>query len=232
MSGWIKAHRDFLESSMWLDEPFTRGQAWIDLIALANHKSGFIRIRGNRIDLERGQCGWSQTRLSERWKWSRKKTRSWLKELEKDERIIIKGDSKTSVITICNYSKYQDKEPTECTAEDTVECTAEEPQRNRRGYTNKNEKKKKKEKKEDEKTLPDFITEKDWNDFREMRIRIKQPMTENAEVRMIDRLTKFHKSGYDVSAIINNSIINNWKDVFEPKHQAKPNTDKRKVALR
>ena len=37
MSGWIKIHRDILYHEIWSDKPFSKGQAWIDLILLANH---------------------------------------------------------------------------------------------------------------------------------------------------------------------------------------------------
>lgn len=68
--GWVSIYRKFLSSQMWLSEPFTRGQAWIDLIGLANHEEGFIRVRGIKVTLKRGQVGWSEVKLAERWKWS------------------------------------------------------------------------------------------------------------------------------------------------------------------
>ncbi|KKM27895.1 hypothetical protein LCGC14_1570130 [marine sediment metagenome] len=46
--GYIKLWRKLQNSSLWLDEKFTRGQAWVDLICLANHKNGYIRKRGVR----------------------------------------------------------------------------------------------------------------------------------------------------------------------------------------
>ena len=62
--GWVKLHRKLQESNFWLCEPFSRGQAWVDLILLANHKPGHIRIAGgeNRtgkgsMRLVRGEFG-------------------------------------------------------------------------------------------------------------------------------------------------------------------------------
>ena len=69
------------ESSMWLEEPFTRGQAWVDLLMLTNHADGHIRKRGIPIEVHRGELGWSEEALAERWKWSRGKVRRFLQEL-------------------------------------------------------------------------------------------------------------------------------------------------------
>jgi hypothetical protein len=86
--GWIKLYRKLQQNDLWTFEPFTRGQAWVDLLLLANHKDGFIRVRGIRVEVKRGQVGWSEIKLAERWKWSRGKVRRFLFELECDGQII------------------------------------------------------------------------------------------------------------------------------------------------
>ena len=97
MDGWVKFHRRFLDSDLWLSEPFTKGQAWVDLFSIANHKNGFIRVRGNRVEVKRGQVGWSQVRLAKRWKWSRGKVRRFLDELEDIDKKIVQ--QKTRITT-------------------------------------------------------------------------------------------------------------------------------------
>lgn len=105
--GWCKFHRPLLSHSLWLGEPFTRGQAFVDLFANAGHRPSSIRVRGIKVDLERGQLGFSELTLAERWKWSRGKVRRFLRELENDQMLAIKQDNKTTIITILNYDKYQ-----------------------------------------------------------------------------------------------------------------------------
>ncbi|MBN2086857.1 hypothetical protein JW758_00775 [Candidatus Peregrinibacteria bacterium] len=107
MEGWYSIHRTLLNSDLWLSEKFTRGQAWVDLIGLANHKEGYIRNRGIRLAIERGQVGWSQERLSKRWKWSTGKVSRFFKELEIDGGINRQKNNVSSVITINNYDFYQ-----------------------------------------------------------------------------------------------------------------------------
>jgi len=86
--GYIKLYRRLQSNKLWLSEPFSRGQAWVDMVLLANYKDGFMRKRGVRVDIQRGQLGWSERKLAERWQWSRGKVRRFLKELEKDENIV------------------------------------------------------------------------------------------------------------------------------------------------
>lgn len=141
MEGWFKTHRKLMDSPEWLAEPFTRGQAWVDLIALTNHKPGYIRVAGERIDIARGQCGWSEVKLSERWKWSRNKTRRYINELLRDSKVSLKRHTRTTIITICNYNEYQSGD----TADDTAESTTERHQTIQQKDTNKNVKNEKKE---------------------------------------------------------------------------------------
>ena len=83
MEGWIKIYRKIMENPMYLSEPFTRMQAWIDLLLIANRKDGFFYIRGNKVIVHRGQIVLSERTLAVRWKWSRGKVSRFLKDLEK-----------------------------------------------------------------------------------------------------------------------------------------------------
>lgn len=125
--GWIKINRKLLNSEAWCAEPFTRGQAWVDLIGLAAFRDGYIRVRGVRINITRGQCAHSQETLAERWQWSRGKIKRFLNELENDQKIIQQTVQQTnirkSLITICNYNKYQAEENVNDTTDDTIDDT-------------------------------------------------------------------------------------------------------------
>ena len=130
MEGWYKIHRQLLSSPLWLSQPFTRGQAWVDLIGLANHEDGSIWVRGVKIQVKRGQVGWSEVRLAERWKWSRSKTRSFLKMLESEQQIEQQKGNVSSIISIQNYEMYQNN-----ISKMNIKKTAEEHQKD----TNKND---------------------------------------------------------------------------------------------
>lgn len=107
MEGWIKLHRQILESDLWLDEKFTRGQAWADLLMIACHKESSFRKRGIKVCLTRGQIGKSLDELSKRWKWSIGKVKRFLVELENENQISVNNSNVNQIITILNYNKYQ-----------------------------------------------------------------------------------------------------------------------------
>lgn len=108
--GWVSIHRKLQDNKLWLSEPFTKAQAWVDLILLATYDESSFQIRGNWIYLKRGQLGWSELSLAKRWTWSRNKTRLFLKWLEKEQQIRQQKNSLTSIITIEKYDEYQKME--------------------------------------------------------------------------------------------------------------------------
>ncbi len=106
--GYIKLHRKIEDDELWLTEPFTKSQAWIDIILNANRLPGKVMIRDMAIDLDTGQLAWSQLTMCKRWKWSRGKVKRYLNLLQKIERILVQQIGQHStLLTICNYKKYQ-----------------------------------------------------------------------------------------------------------------------------
>jgi len=141
MEGWIKLHRKLSDNPLWTCEPFTRGQAWVDLVLLANHEYGFFYKRGVKIEVQRGQVGVSEIGLSDRWKWSRSKVRKFLKDLEKEQQTIQQKTNITQIVTIVNYDLYQSKEQQTIQQKDSKKTTKEQQK-----DTNKNDKNNKEEK--------------------------------------------------------------------------------------
>lgn len=108
--GFILLYRQMMESEMWKSEPFTRGQAWVDLLMLANHQDGWFRCRGVRVEVKRGQVGYGAVALGKRWQWSRGKVNRFLKELEMDQQIEQQKNNVTTLISIKKYDEYQAKQ--------------------------------------------------------------------------------------------------------------------------
>lgn len=106
--GWIKLHRQLQECPMWYSERFSKGQAWVDLLLLANHSDKKILFNGEFIIVERGQYLTSMVKLAEKWKWSRPTVTKFLNLLEKDKMITRSSDNQKTLITIENYGIYQD----------------------------------------------------------------------------------------------------------------------------
>jgi hypothetical protein len=107
LSGWIVIHRKIQESQGYFAESFCRNMAWIDLLLLANHCDNYFYVRGIKVDVKRGQCGYSEDTLAKRWGWSRGKVRRFLNELEKGQQIVQQKNNITTLLSIVNYDKYQ-----------------------------------------------------------------------------------------------------------------------------
>ncbi|MBM7835921.1 hypothetical protein [Clostridium sardiniense] len=147
MAGWQKVYRDITSHWLWEDKPFSRGQAFIDLLLMVNHQDKKILFNGDLIEVRRGSKITSLRKLSEEWGWSTKKTKKFLELLEKDNMITVKSDNKKTLITIENYSLYQDSGNTEET-EEKQEGNSEEIQKKNKGNSKENQKKTNKKDKE------------------------------------------------------------------------------------
>lgn len=107
MNGWIKLYRQLQDCPIWYGERFSKGQAWVDLLMLANHSDKKIMFNGDFKTIQRGQYLTSMVKLSEKWKWNRKTVSSFLKLLENDNMITKVTDNTKTLITIVNYGIYQ-----------------------------------------------------------------------------------------------------------------------------
>lgn len=117
-NSWIRLHRKLMDDPLYFAEPFTKMQAWIDLLLLANFADRVTFIRGNRVTIKRGQVAYSREWFSGRWRWSRGRVERFLSMLENDRKIVQRKSHIISIVTIVNYDFYQ---KTECATNDTTE---------------------------------------------------------------------------------------------------------------
>lgn len=109
MTGWISLHRSIQKH--WLFEEkrkFSRFEAWIDILLMVNHTDNKVMHDGDLITVKRGQRITSLRQLGERWSWSITKVDKYLKTLESDGMLVVKKDTKKTVLTVFNYDDYQD----------------------------------------------------------------------------------------------------------------------------
>ena len=122
-AGWIKLHRGIADHWLW-DCEFSYAQAWIDLLLKACHKPNKLMIKGQLVELKRGQQARSEVTLSKEWKWSRGKVRRFINQCENDGMIECKATRLTSIITICNYDSFQGVDTADGTANRTAGGTS------------------------------------------------------------------------------------------------------------
>ena len=229
--------RDLLFHPLWLDEPFTRGQAWVDIFGLAKWCKTHVRIRGVRVDLERGQLAMSEVEFAKRWKWSRGKVRRYLAELESKtvQQIVQQKTNVTTVVTVLKYNEHQRNGTADSTASDTASDTAnghieeEEEVKN----TKKAKKKTKAEMAREEHdaaiaatVLPENFQTPEfaeaWKNWTDMR-RGKSPMVESTIKTALKKLSKVPG---DAIEMLEYSTIGSYPGLFPVKKGfSNPQTD-------
>ena len=233
LQGWIAIHRGITENFVWKDKPFSRGQAWIDLLLMANHEPDRIKTRTGFVEIERGSLHTEERSLQGRWGWSRSKVRLFLCLLE-SEKMISKTIKKSTTgrttegttIKIINYGVYQDiksgKEPTKKPQKDQRETTERPPRDLNNNDNNDNNANKPtySENPELEKAILAFV---------EFRTEIKKRLSPHALDLILKRLDTLADTDEKKIAVLNQSIMYGWQGIFElkdPDGVKQPNTDK------
>lgn len=230
-TGYIKLYRQLQDCWIWTDEKFTKGQAWVDLLLMANHRDKKIPFNDEIITIGRGQYLTSMRKLSERWRWSISTVSRFLTLLEKDGMLVRNSDRNRTLITIVNYDIFQDGG----TQTDTV--AEHEPNTSRTvAETNKNDKNVKNDKNNissdepvKDKKAPKVYSDNEIlneaiNDFIKHRRKIKAPMTDRAIELFIKKLNGMTSNLDEQVEIINTAIERGWKGIYPIAD--KPNTKK------
>jgi len=105
MKGFIQLHREVQDNWVW-DCERSNGQAWVDLLLWAAWKDTTKVINNRLFKLDRGQLVASVSYLKKHWRWSDGRVRNFLKRLKNHDMIEIDSSKFISVITICNYDRY------------------------------------------------------------------------------------------------------------------------------
>lgn len=110
MIGYVKAYRSRFSHDLFRaskTNPFCRGFAWDWMVARACWQTTTYDIRGKTVTLERGQFVASPEEMAAAWGWSRAHVRRFLSRLQSDLMIGQETGQQKTIITICNYEKYQ-----------------------------------------------------------------------------------------------------------------------------
>lgn len=115
MTGYVKLWRGWRDNPVLRDPE--RALAWLWLIENAAWKPGRVWIKGQSVDLERGELSFSVRFLAEQWGWSKSAVDRFLTVLRNEGMIQTRSKTGTpcdhkagqgqSILTICNYVRYQ-----------------------------------------------------------------------------------------------------------------------------
>lgn len=220
MDGYINIYRSMFEHWLWAEKPFSKGQAWIDLLQLAQIKDTKAMIKGSLVEIKRGQLLRSNKWLSDRWGWSDKKVRQFLDVLQGEKMVSVEGSVKGLLITIEKYTMYN------TLGQESVSEQGRELGESweRVGRSNKKEIKKIRKKDKGE-TLSDWIADivpeelrAVFSEWADMRKSIKKPITSRQTVqRAWNKLERLSKNPNVQKQIVEQSIDRCWASFYELK---------------
>ena len=155
-SGWIKIDRSIRDHWIFSEKPYSRFNAWIDLLMLAGYQDNKVMVNGKPIVLRRGSFLTSSRKLADRWGWSRNKVLRFLDVL-RTENMVQTCTNGGTILTIVNYSVYQSSRTTNGASDEATREASDEATRG-------TQRRKSKKVKESKEKKEDFLSEPDDDD--------------------------------------------------------------------
>ena len=103
---FFPVNRSLQNHWLWQEKPFSKGQAWIDLLMMANFEEVKKPYKGDFITYKIGEVNVSKLFLANKWGWERKKVDRFLSLLEADKMVSVNATTNGTTITIENYKKF------------------------------------------------------------------------------------------------------------------------------
>lgn len=237
--GFIKIYRRFFEKedSFWkIERKFSYAEAWIDLLVMAHFQKKPKKKRiGNRfVTVEFGELVITLGYCADRWGWKKTKVWTWIKSLQKLDKIETKLEKNCTKITILNYTKYNGPWDEKANKNET------EMSRKCNDFMNALLSTRELENKENPPPIPplvpphppsrstksvlqayaypDWLDRDLWKQFCQMRSRIKKPiMTELTIARLLKALKRLMGQGHEQAEVIQSAIDGCWQSFYPPK---------------
>lgn len=125
--GFIPLYRSIQDHWVWSNkEPFSSGQAWIDLLLSVNHEEKKLKVGCNLITIKPGQMWTSYVKLSNRWNWSRERVYRYTKMLKMDGMINVDATPNGTLLTVVNWDNFAYHGNTDETTPETTDKTSPE----------------------------------------------------------------------------------------------------------
>lgn len=224
-NGWIKLHRCLLDSAVFTNPDLLK--VWVWCLLKASHKGHQTVVGLQTVELEEGQFIFGRKVAGEELKMNESKVYRLIKQLESLGNVNIKPNNKYSLVTIEKWGLYQDgfgESEQQSEQQMNNKRTTDEQQMN----TNKNVKNDKNVKNVKNNIYAQVPEELviPLKEFEKHRKNLKAPLTDHGLKLLISKLQKL--SGGNVQtmiAILNQSIEQGWKGVFELSKPKKPRNE-------
>ncbi|WMI81814.1 hypothetical protein [Anaerotignum sp. MB30-C6] len=232
MDGWIKLHRCSLENpTICKDSDYFA--VWCYLLLNATHQPIDVIFNGERITLQEGQLITGRNKISEQFNINPSKVQRILKNLEIEHQIEQQTGNKNRMISIVNWELYQQSEQQNEQQLNNKRTTTEQQLNTNKNIRTKEHKNKdiKNNKASSDAVVSSYTQNQELrnaiSDFIEMRKNIKAKMTDRALELMLGKLDKLGGDDEEKIKILQQSIMNSWKGIFELKDRGDKNAKHR-----
>ena len=215
---WYRLHRGWMDNPVFRNEPLSRHAAFAWLVENANYKPAKVYAPKGEISLDRGQLCHSLRFMANAWKWDEAKVRRFLSSLQTAKIIDAATDAGQTVVTICNYAKYQD-----AIGDGDAATDASSTQQRRGGDAKKKEGKEEREyntplppKGDVVFPMPDGVDPDCWRDFLANRKKKKMPNTATAHKRLLSDLAKHQTKYWTAGKLIEHAASHGWAGIYDP----------------
>lgn len=147
IEGYIKLYRKLQENPIWNDKPFSKGQAFTDMMFRCNHVCKKVIGYGDYTWVLRGQFISSNYKLADAWGWSESSVRQFIKLLVKEKMITVLSSRHYTLYEVTNYCVYQSLDNAELEEISNAQKTHRKRTGNAQKTPNKNDKNDKNDKK-------------------------------------------------------------------------------------
>lgn len=108
MSRWIRVQTSIFDHEVFAAEPFSEREAWLWLISKAAWKDTVHRIGASVMPVPAGSLFVTIREMQAAWKWtSTRRVHQFLELLSSQNMIETSSETGKTLVTVCNYSKYQ-----------------------------------------------------------------------------------------------------------------------------
>jgi hypothetical protein len=105
--GVFAVDRRLWRHTFFKDEAHTEREAWLWLISEAAWKTRLTKPVREVVTLQRAELAHSLRFMAQAWGWKEPRVRRFLRRLKSNAMIDTRIDADVTVITVCNYDKYQ-----------------------------------------------------------------------------------------------------------------------------
>lgn len=109
MSRWVRVQAEIFEHPIFDGDELSTREAWLWLVAKAAWKPTKHRVGMTMVDVPRGSLMVTVRQLQDAWGWGSGRVQRVLNLFENQHMIARESGTGKTLISICNYDKYQDR---------------------------------------------------------------------------------------------------------------------------